>query len=84
MNWKRLEVFLEFFIFGVIVGVIEDLIAIKVVTSEPITWRVIGIIILIALPFAFIGEILVDKIDFVEIFEKFFEKNENQFIDKKN
>ena len=73
-KWPRLEVFLEFLIFGIIVGVAEDLIAVKIVADTPITWHVIGIIILIAVPFAFLGEVLVDKIDFVEIFKKYFKK----------
>lgn len=61
MNRKRLEVFLEFLIFGVIMGITEDLIAIKLVTDEPITWKVILIITLVAIPFAAIGELIVDR-----------------------
>jgi len=72
MNLKRLEVFLEFLIFGIIIGITEDLIAIKVVTNELITWEVVGIVFLIAFPFAVIGEIFVDRIDFVELFRKIF------------
>jgi len=71
-KWQRLEVFLEFLIFGIIVGVVEDLIAIEVVTDVPITWHIIGIIVLIAIPFALLGEVLVDRVDFVEIFKKYF------------
>jgi hypothetical protein len=74
MKFKRLEIFLEFLIFGVIVGVIEDIIALKFATGEPITPKVIGIVVLVAIPFAFLGEVVVDKIDFVEIFEKLFKK----------
>lgn len=73
-NWRRLEVFLEFLIFGIIVGIIEDLIAIKFATDAQITWRVVGISFLVALPFAFVGEILVDKIDFVRIYKKIFRR----------
>ncbi|PJB09110.1 hypothetical protein CO121_01725 [bacterium (Candidatus Gribaldobacteria) CG_4_9_14_3_um_filter_36_15] len=75
-KWQRLEVFLEFLIFGIIVGVVEDLIAIEVVTDVPITWHIIGIIVLIAIPFALLGEVLVDRVDFVEIFKKYF-RNKN-------
>jgi len=74
-KWKRLEVFLEFLIFGIIVGVTEDLIAVEVVADVPITWHVIGIIVLIAIPFALLGEVLVDRIDFIEIFRKYFRKD---------
>lgn len=81
MNLKRLEVFLEFLFFGVIVGIIEDIIAVKVTTGAKITFDVFWIIVLVAIPFAFLGEIVVDRINFVEIIEKFFKnnsKNKNQ------
>lgn len=74
-KWHRLEVFFEFLIFGIIVGVVEDLIAVEVVADVPITWHVVGIIVLIAIPFALLGEVLVDRIDFVEIFKKYFGRN---------
>jgi len=78
MNWKRLEVFIEFLVFGVVVGVIEDLIVVYTTTSEPITWGVIGIVVLIAIPFAFLGEILVDQINFYEIWKWLFKDKNNQ------
>jgi len=71
-------VFSEFLIFGIVVGVIEDLIAVEVVADVKITWHVIGIIVLIAIPFALLGEVLVDRIDFVEVFKKVFKKSENK------
>jgi len=63
MNYKRLEVFLEFLIFGIFMGVVEDVIAVYVVTGVHVTWRSIFIIILVAIPFAVIGELIVDRID---------------------
>ena len=69
MNYKRLEVFLEFLVFGILIGTVEDLIAISLITEAEITWDVLKIVVLVAIPFAFLGEVLVDKIDFVEIFE---------------
>ncbi len=74
MNHKRLEVFLEFLCFGVITGVIEDMIAVRITSGTPITWKVFGVIVLIAIPFAFIGEMIVDKINFVKLFRRFFSK----------
>ncbi|MBI2025047.1 MAG: hypothetical protein HYT03_03120 [Candidatus Harrisonbacteria bacterium] len=76
MNWHRLEVFLEFLIFGVIVGVAEDLIAVTLATGEPITLKIIGIVVLVAIPFAFFGEVLVDRVDFVKIWQKLFSKKD--------
>ncbi|MBI4101535.1 MAG: hypothetical protein HY443_01045 [Candidatus Nealsonbacteria bacterium] len=73
-KWQRLEVFFEFLIFGIIIGVIEDLIAVEIVADVPVTWSVVGIIVLIAIPFALLGEVLVDRIDFVSIFQKVFKK----------
>ena len=72
MNWKRLEVFIEFLIFGVVVGVGEDLIVVFMITNKSITWGIFGIVVLIALPVAFIGEVLVDQVNFSQIWKKFF------------
>jgi len=74
INWKKWEIIFELLIFGVVIGITEDLIAIKVATGEPITLRVIGIVILIAIPFAILGEAIFDRIDFARIFERIFEK----------
>lgn len=61
---SRLEVFIEFLIFGIAMGVVEDLIAVTLITGEAITWRTIFIVILVAIPFAAIGELIVDRIEF--------------------
>lgn len=71
-NWRKIELIFELLIFGIIFGITEDLIAIEIITDEPITWHVIGIIVLIAIPFAIVGEVVVDRIDFVKIFQKIF------------
>jgi len=74
INWKKWEIVFELLVFGIIIGIAEDLIAIKVATGEPITLKVIGIVILIAIPFAILGEAIFDRIDFARIFERIFEK----------
>jgi len=74
MNLKKIEVTFEFLIFGILIGIIEDIIAVKLTTGETITWKVIGIIILIAIPFAVIGELIADNIDFTKIFRKIFKR----------
>ena len=74
MKWQRVEVFSEFLVFGILVGVIEDIIAVKVVADVAITWGTVGIIVLIAIPFAVLGEVVVDRIDFIELFRKIFNK----------
>lgn len=72
MSPKKLEVMFEFLLFGIVVGIAEDLLAVKLATGEAITWRVIGIIVLIAIPFAILGEVFVDKIDFIKIYRRVF------------
>lgn len=78
MNPKRIEVFFEFLIFGILIGIIEDLLAIKLATNSPITIKTIGIIILIAIPFAIIGEVIADRIDFVKLYKKIFKKTNKE------
>ena len=73
-NWRKWEVIFELLVFGIVIGIIEDLTAIKLATGEPITLRVIGIVILIAIPFAIIGEVIFDRIDFATIFKRMFWK----------
>lgn len=65
MNYERLEVFIEFLAFGVIAGIVEDLIAIHLATDAPFSWRIVGIVILVAIPFAVLGELFVDRIDWL-------------------
>lgn len=60
---RHLELFLEFFVFGMVMGVVEDLIVITLVTGEPVTWQVIGVVALVVFPFAVIGELVVDRAD---------------------
>ncbi len=71
-NWKKWEVIFEFLIFGIVIGITEDLVAIKFATGEPITLKIIGIVILIAIPFAVLGEVIFDRIDFACIFKRMF------------
>lgn len=65
MNPRRLEIFLEFLIFGIMMGVVEDLIAVTLSTGEPITWKILGIITLVAIPFAAFGELIVDRMELI-------------------
>ncbi|MDP2641585.1 MAG: hypothetical protein Q8P39_03630 [Candidatus Yanofskybacteria bacterium] len=73
-NGRRLEVFFEFLIFGIVIGIAEDLIAIALATGESITWKIVGIVVLVAIPFAILGEIIVDRIDFIQVFRKLMRK----------
>lgn len=64
----------ELLVFGIIIGIVEDIVAIKLATDQPITWNVIGIIVLVAIPFAVLGEVVFDRIDFARIFQARFGK----------
>ena len=72
MNPKKLELIFELLVFGIILGIAEDLIAIKLTTGASIDLRVILIVVLVTIPFAVVGELIIDKIDFIEIFRKVF------------
>lgn len=71
---KKLELFFEFVIFGIIVGVVEDLIAVKLATGATITWNTIVIVILVTIPFAAIGELIIDNVDFSKLITRFLHK----------
>jgi len=74
MEPKKIEVMFEFLVFGIVIGIVEDLLAIKLATGERITLQTVGIIVLLAIPFAIIGELVADRIDFVKIYKKFNKK----------
>lgn len=52
--------FLEFFLVGLVLGVIEDMIAIKAATGASIDFNMVKIAFFIALPFAIFSELVVD------------------------
>jgi hypothetical protein len=62
---KKLRL-IEFLIIGVAMGLLEDIIAITLATDASIDFRVIWIVLLVAIPFAFISEIIVDHPKFWE------------------
>jgi uncharacterized membrane protein (DUF106 family) len=67
--------FLEFFVVGLILGVAEDLLAIFLVTGEPIDLRVFIIAFIVAFPFAVFSELIVDHEKFKNLMKKWFRKN---------
>ena len=56
----RTERLVEFVLIGLAMGIGEDLLAVWLTTGEPITWSVFGIVVAVALPFAFLSELVVD------------------------
>jgi hypothetical protein len=75
---KKIEVFIEFLIFGIILGVVEDTLAVALTTDETITWSTIGIIVLVTIPFAIVGELVVDNIDHLRFWRKVLTKDEKK------
>ena len=69
-KWKKLEVMFEFLIFGILIGIVEDIIAVKLTTGASITPKMIGIIVLIAIPFAIIGEMIADRVNLAKPLKK--------------
>lgn len=67
---KKLEIIFEFLVFGIVIGVFEDLIAITLTTDATIDIRTIVIVVAIAIPFAIIGEVFADNIDFVKLWNR--------------
>ena len=80
MKLSRLRL-LEFFIIGLVLGVIEDLIAIFLATDVKIDIRVFLIAAFVALPFAVISEIIVDQKRFPKFVKRLL-KIEEEIIDK--
>ncbi|MBI2005393.1 MAG: hypothetical protein HYS80_01375 [Candidatus Aenigmarchaeota archaeon] len=46
-------------------GVVEDLIAVTFSTGEPLTWKILVIVTLVSIPFAAVGELIVDRMDLI-------------------
>jgi hypothetical protein len=61
---ERFERFTEFLIFGIVLGVTEDMIAIMLATGESFTIRMLGIVIAVTIPFAAFSELVVDSDDY--------------------
>lgn len=72
---KKYEVMFEFLLFGIVIGVTEDLIAVYLTTGETITWSMVGIVVLLAIPFAILGELIADHVDFIKLYDKITRKS---------
>lgn len=57
---------IEFALIGVVLGITEDLLAIFIATDEPFSFHVLWAVFLVALPFAFFSELVVDQPRFWE------------------
>jgi len=64
---QRLIRFVEFLVIGVIMGLVEDLLAVALATDAPINGQVILIVLAVAIPFAIVSELVVDHPRFWEV-----------------
>jgi ethanolamine transporter EutH len=69
--------FAIFFVIGLAIGIVEDLIAIYFATGAVITLEVVKIAALVALPFAIISEIFVDLHLFKTLIKKRFNQHDS-------
>lgn len=76
---KQLRI-LEFLIIGVLFGLIEDVIAVKAVSDVVINPRVVGTVLLIAIPFAIISELVVDHPRFWEVLKLKWEEGADKVL----
>lgn len=67
MRHEHIEQFLEFLLVGVVMGVAEDLLAVRLTTGAAIDLKIIGIVLAVAIPFAAFSELLVDRKDFIKL-----------------
>lgn len=65
MTVQRLKRLLEFFVIGIVFGVTEDVLAVVIATDATVTPDLIGIVVVIAIPFAVISELVVDHPQFL-------------------
>jgi len=63
MDADQIERFMEFLLIGVVMGTVEDLIAVKLATGETINPRMIFVVVAVAIPFAAFSELIVDRPD---------------------
>lgn len=76
---KKLRI-IEFLVIGIVMGTFEDMIAVLIATDADFTWQVFATVLAVAVPFAFISEIVVDHPRF---WEKIFPIKEIKKIENK-
>lgn len=64
---RRLERFTEFLLVGVVLGVIEDMIAVMLVTGQSFSLEMLAIIVMVTVPFAAFSELIVDSDEYLII-----------------
>jgi len=70
-KWHNIrEHLLEFFLIGVFFGIIEDVIALMIYGHSVLNWRMFYIAAAVAIPFAIISELIVDRTEIFRLKKK--------------
>ncbi|MFB6193375.1 MAG: hypothetical protein ABEK00_03925 [Candidatus Nanohaloarchaea archaeon] len=73
MGKGRIERFIEFLLVGVFLGVTEDMLAVMLATDASFNIEVLGVVVLVSVPFAAFSELIVDNEDY-QLTEKIADK----------
>ncbi len=65
MDHGRLKRLLEFFTIGLVFGVTEDILAVLIATDADLSADIVVVVVLIAIPFAVLSELVVDHPKFL-------------------
>ncbi|MCU4924749.1 hypothetical protein OB905_01960 [Halobacteria archaeon AArc-dxtr1] len=65
MDHGRLKRLLEFFVIGIVFGVTEDILAVLIATDAELSTDIVIVVVLIAIPFAILSELIVDHPKFL-------------------
>ncbi len=77
IKFKNFRRIIEFFIIGIIFGITEDMIAVMVATDAKFSWEILWVVTLVAIPFAIISELIVDRVEFPAI-KKWWDKERRE------
>jgi len=55
----------EFFVIGLVFGITEDILAVLIATDAELSVEIVGVVVLIAIPFAIVSELIVDHPKFL-------------------
>jgi len=65
LHHGQIKRILEFFLIGIVFGVTEDILAVLIATDAELSVEIVGVVVLIAIPFAIISELIVDHPKFL-------------------
>lgn len=79
VHQRRIKRFLEFFVIGIVFGVTEDMLAVLIATDAELSFDILVVVFLIAIPFAVFSELVVDHPEFLH-FDKLAMHFDRRFV----